>query len=73
MFLASLLVVGFYFERNRGIAATLAMCGSSVGMAVMAPLTRWLIDRYEWTGCIIILSGIVMQGFVLGKSNVTRI
>lgn len=67
MFLASLVVVGFYFEKNRGIAATIAMCGSSVGMAVISPLTRFLLDKYGWQGAIVILSGISLNGFVFSK------
>ncbi|XP_067928353.1 monocarboxylate transporter 5-like [Watersipora subatra] len=65
MFLASLVVVGFYFERNRGAAATVAMCGSSVGMALLAPLIRWLLDQFHWNGTLLILSGVVLQGAVL--------
>ena len=67
MFLASVVVVGFYFEKNRGIAATLAMCGSSVGMAVIAPLTRFLLDKYGWQGSVVILSGIALNGCVFSK------
>lgn len=67
MFLASLVVVGFYFEKNRGVAATVAMCGSSVGMAVLAPLTRFLLDKYAWQGAVVILSGVVLNGFVFSK------
>ena len=67
MFLASLVVVGFYFEMNRGVAATIAMCGSSVGMSLLAPFTRWLLQEFNWSGTLILLSGVVVQGMVLGK------
>lgn len=69
MFLASVLVVGFYFERNRGIAATLAMCGSSIGMALLAPLTQLLFMEYQLSGTVLVITGIVLHGFALGQSG----
>lgn len=68
MFLSSLVVVGFYFERRRGVAATLAMCGSSIGMAVMAPVTHWFLMEYKLSGTMVLFGGIVLHGAVLGKS-----
>lgn len=68
MFLASVLMVGFYFERNRGVAATIAMCGSSMGMALLAPLTRCLfIEFNNLNNTVTLITGIVIQGFVLGE------
>ena len=71
MFLAALVIVGFYFEKRRSVAATLAMCGSGVGMAVVAPFIAHLLNEFEWKGCVALISGLVLQGLVLGECDVT--
>lgn len=67
MFLASLVIVGFYFEQKRLFAATISMCGSGVGMALMAPFVAHLLDEFEWKGCLALISGLILQGLVLGR------
>ena len=67
MFLSSMLIVGFYFEKNRSIAATIAMCGSSIGMAAFAPGLTALLTEYRWQGTVTIASGLILNGAVLGE------
>ena len=67
MFLAAIVIVGFYFEERRSVAATLAMCGSGAGISLMAPLITHLLEEFEWKGGIVLLSGVVLQGVVLGE------
>jgi len=69
MSVASLVLVGFYFEKNRAVATTIATCGSSLGAALLAPLIRAMITEYSWNGAIIMLSGLVLNGAVLGKNH----
>jgi len=66
MFMAAMVIVGFYFEKRRSIAATLAMCGSGVGMSTVAPLVTYLLEEFEWEQVLLLLSGAVLQAFVLG-------
>lgn len=69
MFMAAMVIVGFYFEEKRSIASTLTMCGSGVGISLMAPLVTHLLEEFEWKGGIVLLSGVVLQGVVLGEST----
>jgi len=66
MFLSAIVIVGFYFERRRALAATIAMCGSGFGTAGMAPLFTHLLQNFKWTGSLVLICGIIMQGVVLG-------
>lgn len=67
MFLAAIVAVGFYFEEHRVLAATLAMCGSGVGTAAMAPLLVYLHEEFRWKSVLVLTAGIVLQGMVLGE------
>lgn len=67
MFLAAIVVVGFYFEKHRSVAATLAMCGSGVGTAFMAPFLTYLFEDFRWKSVLLLSCGIILQGMVLGR------
>ena len=66
MYLPAIVSVGFYFEKKRAIATGIGVCGSGVGMFIFAPLTRYLLDVYDWKSTILILAGIVFNGIVCG-------
>jgi len=66
MYLCSYVMIGHYFERYRALATGIASCGSGVGTFVFAPLSVWLIQSYGWKGAMWIISGIVVNGVVMG-------
>ncbi|CAH1795975.1 unnamed protein product [Owenia fusiformis] len=66
MYLPAIVMVGFYFEKRRALATGIAVCGSGIGAFVFAPLCRFLIDTYTWKGATWIISGIVLNGVVVG-------
>ncbi|RZJ99187.1 MAG: MFS transporter [Novosphingobium sp.] len=37
-----------YFDRNRGIALAIALCGTGVAAAFVPTLTNWLVEHYGW-------------------------
>lgn len=37
-----------YFDRNRGTALALALCGTGVAAAFVPSLTNWLLEHYGW-------------------------
>lgn len=53
----AVLVVGFYFEKWRGVATGLALCGSGVGTFIMAPLTTKLNQTVGWKATIAVHAG----------------
>lgn len=64
IYLPSIVSVGFYFERKRAIATGIAVCGSGIGTFIFAPLTKLLLDTFDWKNALFILAGIVFNGCV---------
>jgi len=48
-----------WFTRHRSLAVALVSAGVSVGSAVMAPLTRWLITSYDWRSAMLVIGDLV--------------
>lgn len=59
-------MVGYYFERRRGIAAGIATSGAGFGMLVLSPLAAFLVDEYSWKGTLIILAGVSLNCIACG-------
>ncbi|XP_064650892.1 monocarboxylate transporter 12-like isoform X2 [Lineus longissimus] len=59
-------MVGFYFEKRRALATGVAVCGSGIGTFIFAPLSQKLLDVYNWQGATWIISGVVLNGVILG-------
>lgn len=58
--------MGYYFEKKRAIATGIAVCGSGIGTFIFAPLTKFLLDEFDWKNALFILAGIVFNGCVCG-------
>ena len=48
MYLPSIAMVSFYFDKRRALATGLAVCGSGVGTFVFAPFFNFLVVEYGW-------------------------
>src|SRR5437899_594059 len=48
-----------WFTRHRSLAVALVSAGLSVGSAIMAPLTRWLITTYDWRFAMLVIGDVV--------------
>jgi len=47
-----------WFDRRRGLALGIAGSGGGLGIALIAPLSAFLIDSFEWRNALMILGGI---------------
>lgn len=65
-YIPSIIIVALYFDKRRGIATGITMAGSGIGGAIFAKLTAYLLDKFEWRLTSLILSGIMLQCFILG-------
>merc|ERR1719234_3049764 len=61
-YVASIIIVAYYFDRRRSFATGISVCGSGVGTFVFAPFTQYLMDTYDgWRGACIILAGVFLN------------
>ncbi|XP_048777144.1 monocarboxylate transporter 5-like isoform X2 [Ostrea edulis] len=68
VYLPSIVMVGYYFEKKRAFATGIAVCGSGIGGFVFAPLTAFLLERYSWQGTLWILSAVVLHAVVFSQA-----
>ncbi|XP_050415563.1 monocarboxylate transporter 14 [Patella vulgata] len=66
IYLPAIVSVGYYFETKRAMATGIAVCGSGVGTFMFAPLSKVLLDVYDWNNAIMILAGIILQAAICG-------
>ena len=62
----TVIVLGYYFKKRIGIATGLTLSGSGLGLFVLAPFTRYLIDEYSWRGAMLINAGLLANMCAFG-------
>ncbi|GFR89418.1 monocarboxylate transporter 12 [Elysia marginata] len=66
MYLPSIVSVSIYFEEKRALATGIAVCGSGVGMFLLAPFTEFLLHAFNWRWTLVLLGGLILNGMVFG-------
>ncbi|XP_049832402.1 monocarboxylate transporter 1-like [Schistocerca gregaria] len=59
---SSFLVVKTYFLKARGRAVGMSMAGGNVGQMAMPHLVSFLLERYGFSGALLVLGGVTMHG-----------
>ncbi|XP_062616851.1 monocarboxylate transporter 13-like [Saccostrea cucullata] len=62
----SLVVLGRYFDKKRGLAATLGNMGVSFGSLIFPPVIRILLDTYGLRGALVVIGGLLLNLCVAG-------
>lgn len=57
IYMPSVIIVGYYFEKWRPLATGIALCGSGVGTFVMGPISNYLIEKLGWRNALLIQAG----------------
>ncbi|GJQ72422.1 hypothetical protein Trydic_g3501 [Trypoxylus dichotomus] len=65
-YVASVVIVAYYFDKKRSFATGLSVCGSGIGTFIFAPLMQVLLDIYGWRGTTLILAGLFLNLAVCG-------
>lgn len=60
IYMPSVIIVGYYFEKWRPLATGVALCGSGVGTFLMGPLSKYLIEEVGWRNALLIQSGMIL-------------
>lgn len=47
--------VSTWFDRHRGLALALMMCGGAVGAMTLPPLAQWLVSSVGWQSTVVVL------------------
>ena len=66
MYLPAIVIVGYYFEKRRALATGIAVCGSGIGMFVMAPFSGFLLQQFGYKGALLVIGGLVFNGAICG-------
>lgn len=51
-------LVSLWFDRRRGLALALVLCGSGISAAVLPPLMSWAIERWDWRAGFVVLGAL---------------
>lgn len=57
----TLVMVGKYFNKKRGLANSLANIGAGIGGLIFPPLIRFMLDFYGLRGTLMIISGVMFN------------
>lgn len=60
------LILDQYFHKKKAMAVSLGCCGIGVMMFVVGPLMGYLQEQYGYSGTMLLLGGICLQGIVSG-------
>ena len=66
VYVPAVIIVAYYFEKQRSFATGIAVAGSGIGTFVFAPMTEYLIQEYTWRGAVVIIGGIMLNIMVCG-------
>ncbi|CRK96937.1 CLUMA_CG010346, isoform A [Clunio marinus] len=66
IYMPSVIIVGYYFEKWRPLATGVALCGSGIGTFIMAPISQYLIKTLQWQGALRIQAVMVLACGVFG-------
>lgn len=66
IYLPSIVIIGYWFERKRAFATGIAVCGSGIGALIFAPINRNLLEEYDWKQSLVIVAGLVLNCAVCG-------
>jgi len=47
-----------WFEGRRGLAAAIVSAGNGFGILALSPLSRWLIDQFDWRIALLVLGNL---------------
>jgi MFS family permease len=51
-------LVSQWFDRQRGLALALVLCGSGLSAAILPPLMSWAIERWDWRAGFVVIGAL---------------
>ena len=66
VYIPSILVVGFYFDKHRALANGITSSGSGIGTFIYSPLCNHLLHEYSWRGTLLLLAAVALNCVAFG-------
>ncbi|XP_071176744.1 monocarboxylate transporter 14-like [Mytilus edulis] len=66
IYLPSIVIIGYWFEKKRAFATGMALCGSGIGTLLFSSFNKYIFDEYDIKNGTVILAGVVLQCAVCG-------
>ena len=67
-YVASIIIVAYYFDRRRSFATGISVCGSGVGTFLFAPIANHLISVSTWQTSNLIFGAICLLCILCGAT-----
>lgn len=66
IYLPSIVIIGYWFEKKRAFATGMALCGSGIGTLMFSSFNKYILEEYDMKNAIVILAGVVLQCAICG-------
>lgn len=66
IYLPSIVIIGYWFEKKRAFATGMALCGSGIGTLLFSSFNTYLLAEYDIKNGTVILAGVVLQCAICG-------
>ena len=66
IYLAAMITLTSYFDKKRGLATGIAVCGTGLGTTVLPYIISQALKHFNWQGSMVTLAVIVLLCMVLG-------
>ncbi|XP_014205911.1 monocarboxylate transporter 4 [Copidosoma floridanum] len=68
IYVPAVIAAGYYFEKLRGLATGISVCGSGIGAFVLSPIAVILIEKYGWRKAMLCQGGLLLNCAIFGMT-----
>nr|XP_022913330.1 monocarboxylate transporter 3-like [Onthophagus taurus] len=66
MYVSAVIAVGYYFERWRGLASGMSLCGAGIGATSLPPIITILLHEIGWRDTFYVISALILTCYLSG-------
>ncbi|KAK2194069.1 hypothetical protein NP493_3g11038 [Ridgeia piscesae] len=66
IYLPSMVMVGYYFDRHRALALGIVSAGAGAGMLAIAPACAFFLSQFDWKNSCMLMAAFPLQCLVMG-------
>ena len=61
IYLPSMVMVGYYFDRHRALALGIVSAGAGAGMLAIAPACAFFLSQFDWKNSCMLMAAFPLQ------------